>query len=76
MSQDADNKKPIKELKMGAPQPIYDDKKTINDTDEWQAVRDNWAKEQAGKMHARGPVGVEQLTSFQYRVHGNGQTRP
>ncbi|WP_370193453.1 glutamate-5-semialdehyde dehydrogenase [Aurantimonas coralicida] len=29
-----------------------------------------------GKMHARGPVGVEQLTSFNYRVHGNGQTRP
>nr|WP_026791426.1 glutamate-5-semialdehyde dehydrogenase [Pleomorphomonas oryzae] len=29
-----------------------------------------------GKMHARGPVGVEQLTSFKYRVHGRGQTRP
>ncbi len=29
-----------------------------------------------GKMHARGPVGVEQLTSFKYRVHGNGQIRP
>ncbi|MEO1745971.1 MAG: glutamate-5-semialdehyde dehydrogenase, partial [Pseudomonadota bacterium] len=29
-----------------------------------------------GKMHARGPVGVEQLTSFKYRVHGDGQTRP
>lgn len=29
-----------------------------------------------GKMHARGPVGVEQLTTFKYRVHGNGQTRP
>ena len=29
-----------------------------------------------GKLHARGPVGVEQLTSFKYRVHGNGQTRP
>lgn len=28
-----------------------------------------------GKMHARGPVGVEQLTSFNYRVRGNGQTR-
>ncbi|WP_022712239.1 glutamate-5-semialdehyde dehydrogenase [Pseudochrobactrum sp. AO18b] len=28
-----------------------------------------------GKMHARGPVGVEQLTSFKYRVRGNGQTR-
>ncbi len=28
-----------------------------------------------GKMHARGPVGVEQLTSFNYRVYGNGQTR-
>jgi glutamate-5-semialdehyde dehydrogenase len=29
-----------------------------------------------GRMHARGPVGLEQLTSFKYRVHGNGQTRP
>ena len=29
-----------------------------------------------GKMHARGPVGVDQLVSFKYRVRGNGQTRP
>ena len=29
-----------------------------------------------GKMHARGPVGVEQLTSFKYQVRGRGQTRP
>jgi glutamate-5-semialdehyde dehydrogenase len=29
-----------------------------------------------GRFHARGPVGAEQLTSFKYRVHGNGQTRP
>jgi glutamate-5-semialdehyde dehydrogenase len=29
-----------------------------------------------GRLHARGPVGVEQLTSFKYRIHGNGQTRP
>jgi glutamate-5-semialdehyde dehydrogenase len=29
-----------------------------------------------GKMHARGPVGLEQLTSFKYLVHGSGQTRP
>src|SRR5690606_22094994 len=29
-----------------------------------------------GRMHARGPVGLEQLTSFKYRVRGKGQTRP
>ena len=29
-----------------------------------------------GRMHARGPVGVDQLTSFKYRVRGTGQTRP
>lgn len=29
-----------------------------------------------GKMHARGPVGVEQLCTYKYQVHGNGQTRP
>ena len=29
-----------------------------------------------GKMHARGPVGVEQLTSYKYQVRGTGQTRP
>jgi glutamate-5-semialdehyde dehydrogenase len=28
-----------------------------------------------GRLHARGPVGLEQLTSFKYRVHGSGQTR-
>jgi glutamate-5-semialdehyde dehydrogenase len=29
-----------------------------------------------GKLHARGPVGAEQLTTFKYVVRGNGQTRP
>jgi glutamate-5-semialdehyde dehydrogenase len=28
-----------------------------------------------GRMHARGPIGVEQLCTFKYRVHGDGQTR-
>jgi glutamate-5-semialdehyde dehydrogenase len=29
-----------------------------------------------GKLHARGPVGAEQLTSYKYVVRGNGQCRP
>jgi glutamate-5-semialdehyde dehydrogenase len=29
-----------------------------------------------GRLHARGPVGAEQLTSFKYRIHGSGQIRP
>jgi glutamate-5-semialdehyde dehydrogenase len=29
-----------------------------------------------GRLHARGPIGVEQLTTFNYRIRGTGQTRP
>ena len=29
-----------------------------------------------GKIHARGPVGAAELTSYKYLVHGTGQTRP
>ena len=29
-----------------------------------------------GKLHARGPVGCEQLTSYKYQVRGTGQVRP
>ena len=29
-----------------------------------------------GKLHARGPVALEQLTTYKYHVLGNGQVRP
>ena len=29
-----------------------------------------------GRVHARGPVGADQLTSYKYVVRGSGQTRP
>ena len=29
-----------------------------------------------GRLHARGPIGLEQLTTFKYQVRGEGQTRP
>ena len=28
------------------------------------------------KLHARGPMGLRELTSYKYRIYGNGQIRP
>lgn len=52
MSKDAAEEKPVQDADQKAPKAIYDDNRTINDEAEWQAVRDNWAKERAERLHA------------------------
>ena len=40
------------------------------------SLNESQAVAATGKFHARGPVGIDQLTSFKYLVNGNGHIRP